>query len=190
MPNLSDILKNTRKSIPWAAIASVVAENVGVRVEATKEIVAQLQMWGSFLSKHAIANWSSSLLSPIACEVPGSRCPSTAVVRCQGCGKRCCLAHVRLSFLAEGICEACIEEKMGIARPVREGDRLQAALRVMGLHSNASWSEVKSRYRKLAVKHNADVPQSREERAENTKRLKAINAAYAVLRDHFEQEAA
>ena len=64
------------------------------------------------------------------------------------------------------------------------------ALRVLKLPKNSTWLQTKTQYRKLVLKHNADRPQSDAERERNTDRLKKINAAYAVLKAHYEQKAA
>jgi len=64
------------------------------------------------------------------------------------------------------------------------------ALRVLKLPKNASWTQIKTQYRKLVVKHNADRPQTDAEREKNTERLKKLNEAYSVLKAHHEKREA
>ena len=182
------MLRNAGAKVPWGTIASAVAKEVGTSMSATTEVVEQLKTWGTFLSRNALSKWTSALVRPVACEHTRSKCNATGVVTCQACGRRCCLAHVRVSYQADGICETCV------ATLVKTGaDPLSDAFRALGLDPNVGiigWAEVKRAYRKLVVKHNADVPQGAKKRAENTKRMQALNAAFAALREHFFKEKA
>jgi DnaJ-class molecular chaperone len=108
--------------------------------------------------------------------------------------------------MGDGICEVCIgaakarariapggykretyEREAPKAKPV---DEIAAALKTLKLPREANWQQIKTQYRKLVLKYNADRPQSEKQRTVNVERLKRINAAYAALKAHYEQKAA
>jgi hypothetical protein len=229
-----DIFERLRRAtgdIPWDTFVSVMAQNLGANGAAAQEIVAQLKEWGSHLTKNALSKWSVSVMSPVACDSPDvssgrpQTCPSFAVVKCDVCGRPCCLAHARVDYMGDAICEVCIgeakvrrrtsswadggptpyarphageprAERKGRAEPPPPAQSAPGvmsraeALRVLKLPKNSTWLQTKTQYRKLVLKHNADRPQSDAERERNTERLKKINAAYSVLKGHYEQKAA
>jgi hypothetical protein len=225
-------LKRATGNIPWETFASVMAQNLGANGVAAQEIVEQLKEWGSHLTKNALSKWTSSVMVPTPCDSPDvssgrpMACPSFAVVKCDVCGRPCCLAHARVDYMGDAICEVCIGEAKARRRasswadggptpyarphagepraerrrraeppphepPTAPGVMSRAdALRVLKLPKNATWMQVKTQYRKLVLKHNADRPQSDAEREKNTERLKKINAAYAVLKAQYEKREA
>lgn len=208
-------IRRTVGNVPWDTVASVMAQNLGASSQAAQEIVEQLKEWGSHLTKNALEKWAVSVMSPTACDSPDvssgrpKSCPSYAVVKCDVCNRPCCLAHARVDYMGDAICEVCIGEAKararsvgGYSRPHAQAHReapppaasasmsAAAALKVLKLGPRASWDQIKAQYRKLVVKHNADRPQTDAEREKNTARLKKINAAYSVLKTRYEQKAA
>jgi hypothetical protein len=223
--DLFERLRKLADGVPWGTFASVMSENLGASSEAAEEIVEQLKEWGSHLTKNALSKWTASIATPQPCDSPDvssgrpKQCPSFAVVRCDVCSRPCCLAHARVDYLGDAICEVCIGEAKarrrasswvdgpppyarphaGHGEPRRQAKAPPAAPGTMSvaearkalkLPKTARWAEIKSQYRKLVLKHNADRPQSDAEREKNTERLKTINAAYAVLKEHHEKREA
>lgn len=212
--DLFERLKRAAGNIPWGTVASVMAQNMasGPNAEAAYSIMEQLHQWGSHLTENALRKWTVSALNPTGCESPDvstgrpRRCRSHATLRCDVCGRPCCLAHARVDYMGDGICEVCIgaakararvapggyrratyEEEAPKAKP---GDESAAALKTLKLPRDANWQQIKTQYRKLVLKYNADRPQSEKQRMVNVERLKKINAAYAVLKAQYEQKAA
>lgn len=219
--DLLEKLRRSAGSVPWSTFASVFMQNVNVRPDAAYEVIDQLKEWGSHLTQNALLKWAPSLRAPVRCESPDvttgrpKPCRSVAMLRCDICQRPCCLAHARVDYQGDGICEVCIGEAKLRARargpsasyennpwqsarpkPPKEAPRPAAsmaapeALRVLGLKRNAGWETIKRRYRKLVVEYNVDRPQSDEQRAANTTRLKRINEAFGVLRERHEAKAA
>jgi len=231
-----DIFERLRRAagnIPWGTVASVMAENLGADSTAAEEVIEQLKEWGAHLTKNALSKWTVSVVVPTPCDSPDVSsgrplaCASFAVVKCDVCGRPCCLAHSRVDYMGDAICEVCIGEAKARRRatswtdggaaaysrphagqPRREREQRRRAeppppaaepsgsvsraeaLRVLKLPKNASWTQIKTQYRKLVVKHNADRPQTDAEREKNTERLKKLNEAYSVLKAHHEKREA
>lgn len=218
-------LRKLADDVPWGTFASVMSENLGASSVAAEEIVAQLKEWGSHLTKNALSKWTASIATPQPCDSPDvssgrpKKCPSYAVVRCDVCLRPCCLAHARVDYLGDAICEVCIGEAKArrrangtppYSRPqagAREEPRRQQApppeppsppgemtvaqaLRVLKLPKKASWNDIRSTYKSLVYEHNADRPQSDADREKNTKQLQKLNAAYAVLKARHEKREA
>lgn len=210
MTGLFERFRRVTGDIPWGTFVSVMAHNVGESSAAAQEVVGQLKEWGSHLTKNALEKWTIAIVAPTACDCPDmSRgkarpCEWLAIVKCDACGRPCCLAHARVDYAAEAICEVCIVEAKARARerggyvpgvaaePPRPGVMTPGqALKALKLPVGATWEQIRRQYRRLAVKYSADRPQSEKMRAANTERLKKINAAYEVLRGvHERQEAA
>jgi len=215
MDNIFSRLRRIADEVPWASFASVVAEQLDSRSAAAEEIVEQLKNWGALLTKNALSKWMAAVAVPTACESPDvstgrpKPCRRHAVVPCDVCGRQCCLAHARVDYMGDAICEVCIGKAKAQFRaaggvPPREEARQEArrnperrdevaiahALKTLKLPKTATWVAIKAQYRKLAVKHNADRPQTEAQRLKNTERLKQIHAAYAVLREHYEKQEA
>jgi DnaJ-domain-containing protein 1 len=212
--DLMDRLKRAAGNIPWSTVASVMAQNMaaGPHAEAAYSIMEQLHQWGSRLTDSALRKWPAAILAPTMCDSPDvstgrpKPCKSHATVRCDVCGRPCCLAHARVDYMADAICEVCIGEAKARARSATGGYKRPAydqgapaspsgmsaaeALKALKLSQGATWQQIKAQYRKLAVKHNVDRPQSEKQRAMNVERLKKINAAYAVLREMHERKEA
>ena len=203
--DLFERLRRDAGKFPWGAVASVFAEEIHGRAGAAADILSQLREWGSHLSTNALVAWAPNLIRMAPCESPDvstgkpRRCRSTALVECDICGRPCCLAHARIDYFAGGMCEVCVGVAKSAAR--REGTRYEAprprkasepdvaeALRALKLRPGATWDDVRARYKRLVVKHNADRPQSQKSRDKNTAELKKINGAFEVLRKHFEKK--
>ena len=164
----------------------------------------QFMRWMGYLSQNALKNFSANVIDPDTCE----SCSEIALGDCIVCGRRCCLAHASLSFRAEMICDECVKGLAGTkdqekwnrqaekqrrraqratAKPgMKDTDPIIAALKVLKLQPGASWDEVHSQYRLLALKYHPDRARDKE-KAE--RRLKAINGAYATLKRHYERTA-
>lgn len=211
-------LRRLANDVPWGTFASVMSENLGASSDAAEEIVDQLKQWGAFLTKNALSKWTVSVATAQACGSPDvstgrpRQCASYAVVKCDVCGRPCCLAHARVDYMGDAICEVCIGEAKMRARmgqsipyepkeePRRRREReaqpppepgpmtVAEARKALKLPKGAGWAETKAQYRKLVLKHNADRPQTDAEREKNTARLKKFNEAYAVLKAHYEKK--
>jgi len=180
-----------------------------VHASTATEIVEQIREWGIYLTQHALAKWPIAVARGEICSVPHmgrdgrlSSCDAAAVVQCDCCGRPCCLAHCRIDYTASAICGVCVAGARATTRgrgpgpgPRRaseetDASKLAAAFRTLKLRPGATVDEVKRRYKSLVVKHNADAPQSEASRKKNTERLQRLNAAYELLRTHFQEKAA
>ena len=164
----------------------------------------QFMRWMGYLSQNALKNFTSNVIDPDTCE----SCSEIALGDCIVCGRRCCLAHASISFKAEMVCDECVKSMVGTkdqekwnrqaekqrrraqratAKPdVKDTDPVVVALRVLKLKPGASWDEVHTQYRLLALKNH---PDRAKDKAKAEQRLVAINAAYAVLKRHYEKAA-
>jgi len=212
--DLFERIRRVTGDIPWDTFAQVMAPNIGQSAVAAHDIVQQLKEWGAHLTKNALLKWSVTALTPTPCECQersGKRptpCRSLAVLQCDACGRPCCMAHARIDYMGDGICEPCIIEAQERGRanygtyarphageeeataPERKpGEMTPAqALKALKLPVTATWQQIRRQYHRLAVKYNADRPQTDKQRVQNTERLKKINAAYEVLRAQYEQK--
>lgn len=206
---MNDFFDRLRRQVPWHTIASVIADNTGRPVAASEEIVEQLKNWGSHLTRNALEKWPAFLVAPRVCQVPHLRlgqmenCRATALFQCDSCGRNVCLAHARVDWQADATCEVCIGHVKKTARSDSgpgfgggsknearaKGMSVAEARRVLRVRSDATWEEIKKRWKRLSYKYNADRPQSDAQRRKNTERLQEINEAYAVLRRQNEQAA-
>lgn len=202
MPGIDDIVNDffgEAKVPPWGRIA---ASFLGAAQATTGRVSDQVLQWGALLVRNATLRWTPLAAKNVFCSFDG--CRAQALLPCAACGRPFCLGHSMLSHHAEGICEGCALELVASKRgtraerqqqqrqqaPAPKKDEVAAALRTLRLPKTASWDEIKSAYKKLCVKHNADKPQSAAARVKNTERLKEINGAYAVLRATHEKAAA
>lgn len=197
---INDVMSSSKQP-PWGRIA---ASFLGTAQMASSKVSDQVLQWGALLVRNAALRWAPLAVQNVFCAT--ADCSAQAFVPCAACGKAFCLGHSMLSYHGEGICEGCATELVASKRGVRAArqqqqrqqapapapkkDEAAAALRTLRLPKTASWDEIKSTYKKLCVKHNADKPQSAAARAKNTERLKEINGAYAVLRARYERVAA
>jgi hypothetical protein len=211
--DLFERLKRATAEIPWETFASVMAQNLGASSTAAQEVAEQLKEWGSHLTKNALSKWTFAVMSPTPCASPDvstgrpRACRSYAVVKCDVCGRPCCLAHSRVDYMADAICEVCIGETKARKRaegwtngrqespppPAQQapgGMSVAMALKALKMPPRSNWEQIKRQYRKLVLKYNADRPQSDRQRALNVERLKKFNVAYEVLRREYEQKAA
>jgi hypothetical protein len=188
--------------IPWGAVAGVVVEQLHAQGGVAGQVLAQLQEWAGHLAANAVREWPGTIASHAPCACPNvasgtpKKCHASAVVVCDICNRKCCLAHARIDYLAGAICEICIGEAKARARaagpkapgqaaPKKDVDR---AFRILDLGRTATWEEIKKRHRELVFKHNADRPQTDKMRAQNTERLKKVNWALEVLRKFHEDK--
>jgi len=192
-----DLFKRLRRDIgkiPWGAVASVFAEELQTRTGAAGEVLSQLEEWATHLLGNAVHKWPGVIALGAPCDSPdvtsgkAKKCRSTAVVFCDVCGRKCCLAHARIDYLGDAICEVCIGQAKARVRTAPKTDDVPKAFKVLKLKPTASWDEVRARYKKLVVQHNADRPQSDKSRDANTARLKEFNLAFEVLTRHFEEK--
>jgi hypothetical protein len=204
---MKDLIDKLKANVPWGTFGEVLSQQLDQRMDATREIVDQLKQWGTHLTSNALTKWSVALIDPQDCQVPHvgpderlSKCTAQALVRCDCCGRWSCLAHCRVDWQADALCAVCVGEAKAHVRNSRASwedqkkkraqRSLTAAFRALKLKPNATFDEVKSQYKRLVRQYNADMPQSDRERERNTKRLQKINAAFEVLKEHFEKEAA
>lgn len=172
---------------PWGRIASTflggLQEGIG-----DGKLLDQLTTWGSHLVRNGTKRWSAAASgTPVFCSHP--ECTQQGIAPCAVCGRLHCLAHSLVNHHAEAICERCAIAAIAAARRSPSTmDELQARA-ILGVSRSASWREIKSAYRKLAIKFNADRPMGDDERRSNEARLKEINAAYAVLKAQNEEAA-
>lgn len=187
--------------IPWGAVAGVVVEQLHAQSGIAGEVLGQLQEWASYLAANAVREWPETIASRAPCACPNvssgtpKKCHASAVVVCDVCSRKCCLAHARIDYLGGAICEICIGEAKARARadgpkaeratPKKDVDR---ALKILDLGRGATWDEIRKRHRELAFKYNADRPQTDKMRAQNTERLKKVNWALEVLRKFHEDK--
>jgi DnaJ-class molecular chaperone len=176
--------------VPWGTIASAVADSFQVRVDASAEILRQLTDWGAHLTRNAVLVWAPAIIRPVRCSEAG--CEAVSLVRCDACRGFHCLAHARISYQARAICEACVEKAAGIPRPaaptkgLSHEEKRRKAFRTLGLTSSATFVEATAAYKKLVVRYHPDKAGTEKKRAEFTMKLKALNEAFAVVREHFD----
>jgi len=184
---------------------------LGAMGDGAQEIFHQIREWSTHLTASALGKWPPNVLrgAPCGIIVGEAPCGNLGIARCDICGSVVCLAHCRIDYQADAICAGCISvlrhargqtsdvgPGFGPRRAAREAERptspqaeVDAAYEALGLEPGTPWGRVRRQYRRLASLHNADRPQSDAERHANTERMKVINRAYAVLREHLEEAA-
>jgi len=159
-----------------------------------RRLLDQLGEWASHFSKSALEKWPHIGIDEQQCVMDG--CDSEAVLQCMACGAPVCLAHIHLSFRAEGICDQCVRyvtaERRAAGSAARAASRedVRAAYRTLGLKQNASWARVQRVHRELAYKYHPDRKRTAPQQELCEARLKRINAAFETLRVHYERKAA
>ena len=161
-----------------------------------KEILDQIMEWGSHLTKNATAKWLPVVLGNHKCSID---CGAQAVVKCDSCGRYCCLAHVRIDYGANASCAVCVsgygaasasEGAAGAADTSGDWAAIAKAYRTIGVPETATLDEVRTAYRKLVIQHHPDKARTEGSRKKREARLKRVNVAYKVLNDHLEKRAA
>ena len=197
--NLFTRLRRDAGKLPWGAVLSVAVEGLQAKTDTARSVVDQLRDWGALLTKNALMKWSVNLASERLCQSPDvsgtapRRCLYIAPLVCDVCGRPCCLAHARVDFQGDAICEVCIGEakarqRGGAAPPAhRPAMTVAEAFRVFGLRHSVDFAEVKKRYKKLVFELSPDRTQDAAKKETRTKRLKKVNAAFVVLSKHFEK---
>jgi hypothetical protein len=169
--------------------------------QAPVRVAEQLGQWVTHFSKNAAASWVPAILNPCMC----SFCDEDAVTDCIACKDPICMAHGHISFRAEGLCDECVEKAVSAHGPkqkkTRTGTRekpsrrpsvssdLANAFATLGVASSATWPEVQAAYKALALANHPDrFPEGTKKReAENV--LRSCNAAFSLLKTHFERAA-
>lgn len=174
------------------------AEAVQSRSGTAGDVVASLRDWATHLAGSAVLHWGEHAAKRIPCGSPDvssgapRACPALSLFCCDVCGRPCCLSHARVDYLGGAICEPCIGEAKVRARgtpPKEESEAdIRKAARILGVKEDASWDEIRTRFRELVFAHNADRPQSERSRQKNTDRLKKINWAFSVMKKREERK--
>lgn len=184
-----DLLEDTGRAPPWGRIAATFLNSFQTANAGGSKVVDQLLQWGSLLARNAASRWGPYALKPMFCASP--KCSAQALVPCAACGKPYCLAHALVSYHAEGICEPCAMEFVAMKR--RRGpspeELIAEALKTLRLPKSSDWEDVRVAYRAMAAKHHPDKQKTEAARAKAEKRMKEINAAYAVLKLHMQEAA-
>lgn len=194
-------------SSAWWGFAQAAAQTASAGANA---VIREITEWGSHLARNAVVAWAPVLASGVRCSAwhEGRYCGGAAVSGCDACGTHVCLAHGRLDYEGQIICFQCVEKVKVIAR--REGWKPETApppvdappgkrwisdqeaaraLRSLGLSPDASFDEVKKRYRQLAFENSPDRPDSKVPVAEREGFMKRANAAFALLGEYYQQQA-
>lgn len=183
-----DLLEDTGTAPPWGRIAATFLSGLQTAQAGGGKVIDQLLQWGSLLARNAPARWGQQALKPTFCAV--AKCEAQALVPCAACGKAYCLAHVLVSYHAEGICEPCALEFVAMKRKRTTTDDLVAeAYKTLRVPKTSDWDDLRAAYRSLAAKHHPDKQKTEAARAKAEKRMKEINAAYAALKLHLQEAA-
>lgn len=184
-----DLLQDRGSAPPWGRIAATFLNGLQSAQQGGSKVVDQLLQWGSLLARNATVRWAQNAANPQYCA--SKDCEAQGLVPCAACGKLYCLGHVLVSYHAEGICEPCALEFVATKRKRGPSDAelVADALKVLRLPKGATWDDVRTAYRALAAKHHPDKQKTPAARAKAEKRMKEINAAYAVLKLRMQEAA-
>lgn len=171
-----------------------------VDVSAPRRVADQLGQWLGHLSRNAAIHWSPNIADPEQC----SFCDSDAVTDCIACGDACCVAHAHISHRAEAICDECVQKLLSQSEKKRRRQRRQRphaaspprdahadvaqAFVILGVQPGAPWETVQMAYKAAAVANHPDRFQG-VQREQAEVRLKTINAAFNVLKSHYQRAA-
>jgi hypothetical protein len=161
-----------------------------------KRAFDQVTEFFSHFMHSAVDRFGPMLAKPTRCSMAG--CQAEAVTQCMGCGEPACMAHLHVSHRAEGVCDQCVrdllETKGRQYRPpnAREASaqEVRKALRLLGLRLGATWTEVQRAHRRTAAESHPDRARTPAQRRKAEDKSKRINAAFDVLRRHYERQAA
>lgn len=178
----------------WGSVLAAFMQGVDTVAGPQKRAVQQVTEFFSHFSRNAVERFAPLLMQPRRCSMQG--CSSEAVAECMGCGLPSCMAHLHVSHRAEGICDQCVRDLLELkgtaARPAagRQPDATEVAraLRTLGLRRGASWSEVQRAHRLAAAENHPDRARTAARRKASEEKSKRINAAFEVLRRHYEQQ--
>ena len=171
----------------WAqAVAGALfnaVQNDGVPdLEAPRRVVQQLGEWGAHLSQNAAAQWGGSLLAGQPCVFEG--CEQDAMGPCVVCGDPVCLAHSHVNYLAELVCDHCVDNAIaanpqgGARRP--HADPVAEALRVFCVTREASFDDINAIYRRrMQTAGHPDKGGTKES-------AQLLNRAFEVLKEHYQ----
>lgn len=200
----------------WPEIASGFMEGLNEARGPAREVLEELRLWATHLSRNALVRWPQIVMTGSRCEIPPVRgsepCDGRAMVACDACGALCCLAHARVDYRAGGTCAVCVGEQITEKTranwqwedpPPRERAKggkqqqrakrmhadIDAAFDVLGLDPDATWEEVQTRHREKARELHPDRAKSQRERERRNKRMSRVNAAFETLKKHFQEAA-
>lgn len=158
---------------------------------------SEIRTWFEHLIQHAPKRWTMSAIGGQQCE-----CGRVAMGLCVACKRPTCLGHSMISASAEMMCFDCVHQAVGHKRaeappprwPRNETqkqvqDERTRYLKVLGLKPGASMDEIKTSWKRLAVKHHPDRAKP-ERRQAAEKKMRTINEAYQWLTKNASAEAA
>jgi len=191
----------------WQDIFGALGGNVQAMQDsaAPAQVRAQVMKWLGYFSANSVMAAGPNLLDPQSCDF----CSELGLLDCQVCGARVCLAHAFVSHQAHAICHDCVRGVTGTKEEQRRAraaqhrqqkaeratrrpdadEQLVAALKELGLERGAAWEDVKAAHRYLVLKHHPDRAKSQSAKEKANEKLTKINAAYALLRSHYERAA-
>ncbi len=160
---------------------------------APRRVADQVGQWIGHLSKNAAINWAPNLVDPDLCTF----CEQDAISDCIACGDPVCIAHAHISHRAQVVCDECIAKLLANSgkKPRRKRSAVPKldpevlkAFQILGVPTSADWDEVNAAYRAAAVANHPDKFQGAKKVGAET-RMKNINAAFAVLKEHYQKAA-
>ena len=165
------------------ALYNTIQNNGAPDFEAPRRVVQQLGEWGAHLSKHAAEQWGGSLLAGQPCVFEG--CEQDAMGPCVVCGDPVCLAHSHVNYLAELVCDNCVDNAIaanpqgGARRP--HSDPVAEALAFFCVTRSASLEDIQAVYRRRM--QTAGHP----DRGGTVAGAQEINHHFAVLKNYYEE---
>lgn len=187
-----------------------------VDTSASSRVFEQVGQWMGHLSRNAAIHWGPNLLDPYECAFCESDAVSECVV-CKDpvCVAHGMISH-RADLVCEGCVAKMVEQKQAESPrkrkrkqasdtyhhhhhhhhhqgapppgPSPRENQMQQAFLLLGLQPGASWEQVQAAYKAAAVANHPDKYQG-DQKTQAEARLKNINAAYAVLKQHFQKAA-
>lgn len=172
---------------------------------APAQVRDQVMKWLGYFAANAVTAAGPNVLDPDTCDF----CNELGLLDCQVCGARVCLAHSFVNHQAQAVCHECVRGVVGTKEDQRRArdqqhrerkaqraqrrpnpdEKLVAALKELNLEKGSSWEDVKAAYRFLALKNHPDRAKSAAGREKAEAKLKKINAAFEVLKAHYERAA-
>lgn len=172
-------------------------------------VMEEAKLWASSLAKHAFVKWRTMAQANLRCSTP--ECPHPGLGACVVCRNPVCLAHSLISPAGEHVCVRCVVraraefgDKFGTysgapggpqAPPApgpTEVEQLAAHLKVLGLKRGATLEEVKSAFKKKAMRYHPDrvKGQDPDKRDAATEKFKQFTASYHWLMNRMNKAAA
>jgi hypothetical protein len=178
------------------SVLSAFMQGVDTVAGPQKRVIQQVTEFFGHFSRSAVERFSPMLARPTRCSMAG--CQAEAVAQCMGCGDPACMAHLHVSHRAEGVCDQCVRDLMELkgkqCRPPSGRDataqEVRKALRTLGVRSGATWAEVQRAHRRAAAENHPDRVRTHAQKRKAEDKSKRINAAFELLRRHYERQAA